>query len=294
MSIQGNCSVQTCSMSTILLSCQFWLIPFVTLDSSLPSFLVSCQQAWLAAQCDSLPGNYFWYLPSFFCFFISPPEPWNFIPGTTTIEFPYSIQILLYTPPPHPLIVQQPIHSRLHPSPDQDFKMTLWRWRPVWGSSVHQHIPKGAHGLSKQVSVTSLVWESGFPFLVFSSLLPLQHSTDQLCFFLVVYQSSRIFSPEMQWPNLLRKETRRYWRIVPSYCSLWGPAYGPINSRIVHLKHGRCFQLTRVLAKKSENYLLHLPSSRTKLLTLSETISHSSPSSNWKLWNKRNHISIVK
>ena len=80
------------------------------------------------------------------------------------------------------LTVQQPIH----PSPDQDFKMALWRWRPMRGSSVHQHVPKGAHWLSKQVWMTSLVWESGSPFLVFSALLPLQRSTDQLCFFLVV------------------------------------------------------------------------------------------------------------
>lgn len=184
MSIQGNCCVQTCSMSIHLLSCQFWLIPCVMLDSSLPSFLVSCQQARLAAQCDSLPGNYFWYLPSFFLFLHLTSWTMKFYSRNNNNRVPINYtNSIIHT---HNLIVQQLIHSRLHPSRDQDFKMTLWRWRPKWGSSVHLHIPKGAHWLSKQVSVTSLVWESGSPFLVFSALLPLQHSRDQLYLFFVI------------------------------------------------------------------------------------------------------------
>ena len=71
-------------------------------------------------------------------------------------------------------IVQQSLNSRLHPSPDQDFRMTLWRWRPMRGSSVHQHVPKGAHWISKRVSMP--------------------HWSFQLCFLCYAAQISSAFS----------------------------------------------------------------------------------------------------
>lgn len=54
----------------------------------------------------------------------------------------------------HSLVVRQPIH----PCTDQDPTMPLWR--PVQGSSVHQHIPK------ERIPVTSLVQGSGSTFPV--------------------------------------------------------------------------------------------------------------------------------
>lgn len=157
--------------------------------------------------------------------------------------------------------------------------MTLWRWSLL-----------EAPRTTRRFSEDHIDFHSSSQWFSWAGNQASPSWSFQLLFFFNTAQVSSAFSlssVEQQDPlirNLMAKAPIEGSQEVQKDGTLiWQPlrtglgAHKQLEDFLLEIESS--FQLTWVLAKKNESNLLHLPSSRTKLSTLSETIYHGSLSS---------------